>query len=152
MNKTLLIFLGLIGALLIALLGGKLYINSQSEAQYEAVVRDIGENTQTNANAAGAKILFVSIQKQDPSPEFLARFQGATYAVRPGSRALGGQRFSGSLTKDNQTGESGLEVRITSTIWTGFDKAVVYANGYGFVVTNESGSWRVKYVTMMVVG
>lgn len=150
MNKLLKIVLGVFVLLVVAVGGVMFYHASQREALYEAVVRDIGENTQSNANAVGAKILFVRVEGQDPSPEFLARFQGAPYSVRPGSRARPGQRSLSDLTSDTQTGEPGLEVRITRTTWLPLSSPMVFANG--FVMSDEDGNWRVQYVTIFGMG
>ena len=137
--------LSVLALLILGFIAFKIYAASQTDALYEAVVRDVA-GTRNPLNPPQFTVFFVGIKGQDPSPAFLQKFAGAGFSVRPFSRASS----HSDATTDLQTGEKGGTIKLGRISWFSPTNPVVFSgNGYLYSMTKEAGAWRVENRMMM---
>ena len=91
-------------------------------------------------------IVFLRIEKADPSPEFLASIQDTRFIVRPGSRGSStGNAMHSDEYRDNETGEIGIGLNLGPIEWKGRNSAQVNAGGFVYVVKKEEHGWMLDY-------
>jgi hypothetical protein len=74
-------------------------------------------------------IYFISFNEQDPSDEFLRRFQGDSFSVKKKSQAISSTNmFRDTIWKDKATGVRGGAWGIGDVSWRGPFKAKVIVN------------------------
>ncbi len=128
--------------LLFLVIGWKAYTKSQENALYEAAIRYATQDTPVE----GYKLFFLRINMQDPSPDFLKRFQGAPFTIRAGSQCIGKvSPFSGHRVKDKTTGEEGIELKFGHISWFGQSSPTVRAGADLYVMKRDGDSWKVDY-------
>lgn len=154
MNKWMLrLGLGVVVLIIAAALGFKSYTSSQSDAIYEAVVRDVAANSGDSLSPAGNHIFFLQINGRDASPAFIQKFQGAGFSVRPGTDGANvASLYSGNATKDVATGESGAVLKLGPISWGSLSKPMVPLGGYTFEMNHDAAYWRVANRYMSVAG
>jgi putative hemolysin len=95
----------------------------------------------------------------DPSDEFIRRFEGHVPAVKKGSECYferrRGQLYTGVI--DRETGEPALVFRVESVKWVnnqavvvegGYNSNLLSASGNVYELTREEGKWVVEKVTL----
>lgn len=139
------------GLIAVWVLGFKYYTYSQTDAIYEAVVRDLATNPAGDCNPKGCNVFFVQIGGQDASAEFLNRFNGAPFSVRKASQGNDFNRHpSGRITQDIAGNGEGMVVRFNSIMWLRPSEPLVWVGGDGFQMTRDYGTWRVQ--NRMIMG
>lgn len=151
MKKLLFLGSAVLLGLVVLVAGSKLYTGSQRDAIYEAVVREFANPAQNLALPKDAHIFFVQMEKQDPSPEFLARFNGAPFSVRKYSQSGGtSSPFSGHVAYDAATREPGVAIKLSRITWYGPDHVIAWAGADGYEMKKDGGLWRIHNHLMTV--
>lgn len=122
---------------------------SQSDDVREAVFRWQFEHHNAPAQLTNAQVYFLELgpSADDPTDEFLKRFDGHKPPVRKGSSCI----VNGSAM-DKKTGERGIIFRITSIVWqsdstvevnAGYYEGGLSVRGSLYILKREKRKWRV---------
>lgn len=105
------------------------------------------------AKGLNFKIFFVSIDRNDPTEEFLKRLQDVPRIVKKGSAGEVAENVMRMPVVDKESGMRGIVFRADKIVWKGRGNVTVEggyhcdglcAAGYTFDLRLENGKWSVK--------